>query len=491
VELTLDGNNYTFFPFEDSTGIADPSKANKKKPIKSFFLKEFGLIDASFHVTNLAKEREFKIQKLNISLKDLVIDQRPGRDIITNTRVDFSIAAFTGSLQKKAIKYINFKDFKITIDSLDLQQTVDTAIYHFADFSTGLNMLDVQTADSISHLTIDTFNLSYNGKSIKLKNVSFKPNISDAEMQKKFTYQTSQFSGTVGMMNLLGVNFDSLIYNGKIFIGEIFLDSLSASIFKDQRKPVDRKRFPEYPGQQIKGIPVPLLIKHLKATNINLVNKELKPDGDYAKANINRATLDVKNITTLPSDELLTANADAYIENKAHANVTLSFDYNKQQFGIDCSIKQFNLTALNPLLQSYTPATIEKGVADEVTFSGKAYQTNASGTMKFLYHDLKIDLSLRDKPAWQSSVLAFAANTYLDASNPGSANQPPRIVQYHVERDMNKGFINILIKSVLSGLKETMIMSKENKKTYKQAKKEAKKEAREAKKKAKKDRKNN
>jgi hypothetical protein len=223
VELTLDGNNYTFFPFEDSTGIADPSKANKKKPIKSFFLKEFGLIDASFHVTNLAKEREFKIQKLNISLKDLVIDQRPGRDIITNTRVDFSIAAFTGSLQKKAIKYINFKDFKITIDSLDLQQTVDTAIYHYADFSTGLNMLDVQTADSISHLTIDTFNLSYNGKSIKLKNVSFKPNISDAEMQKKFTYQTSQFSGTVGMMNLLGVNFDSLIYNGKSLLMKFFL----------------------------------------------------------------------------------------------------------------------------------------------------------------------------------------------------------------------------------------------------------------------------
>jgi hypothetical protein len=109
----------------------------------------------------------------------------------------------------------------------------------------------------------------------------------------------------------------------------------------------------------------------LKATNVNLVNKELKPDGGYAKANINRATLDVKNITTLPSDELLTANADAYIENKAHANVTLSFDYNKQQFGIDCRIKQFNLTALNPLLQSYTPASIEKGVADEVTFSGK------------------------------------------------------------------------------------------------------------------------
>ena len=44
------------------------------------------MIDASFHVTNSAKEREFKIQKLNISLRDH--DDRPaarqGYHIYTN-----------------------------------------------------------------------------------------------------------------------------------------------------------------------------------------------------------------------------------------------------------------------------------------------------------------------------------------------------------------------------------------------------------------------
>jgi hypothetical protein len=154
---------------------------------------------------------------------------------------------------------------------------------------------------------------------------------------------------------------------------------------------------------------------------------------------------------------------------------------------MDGTIKQFNLPDLNPLLQSYTPGSIEKGVADEITFSGDAYRTNASGTMKFLYHDLKIDLALQEKAKWKSSVMAFAANTYLDASNPGSPNVPPRIVHFHVERDINKGFVNILIKSVLNGLKETMLMSKENKKAYKAAKKEMRRER----KKAKRDAKNN
>ena len=45
---------------------------------------------------------------------------------------------------------------------------------------------------------------------------------------------------------------------------------------------------------------------------------------------------------------------------------------------------------------------------------------------------------------------------------------------FRVERDPRKGFINLLLKSLLNGLKETMFMSKENKKAYKEAKKKFK-----------------
>ncbi len=97
--------------------------------------------------------------------------------------------------------------------------------------------------------------------------------------------------------------------------------------------------------------------------------------------------------------------------------------------------------------------------------------------MKFLYHDLEVDLELQDKAKWKSSVLAFAANTALHSSNPGSRDLPPREVQFHIERDVHKGFVNVIIKSILNGLKETMIMSKENRKTYKEAKKKSKQES--------------
>jgi hypothetical protein len=97
-----------------------------------------------------------------------------------------------------------------------------------------------------------------------------------------------------------------------------------------------------------------------------------------------------------------------------------------------------------------------------------------------------VDLHLENKAKWKSAVGAFAANTALQNSNPASGKDPARVVAFSAERDMHKSFVNLVIKSVLNGLKETVIMSKENRKTYREAKKESRREARQAAKKEKK-----
>ena len=212
----------------------------------------------------------------------------------------------------------------------------------------------------------------------------------------------------------------------------------------------------------------------MKATNIQLTNLERKRDSSYARVTIHRGTALVKNITNRPTNKPLTLSANAYIEDKVHFNLTLGFSYSKPQFSLDGKLEKFNFQDINTVIQAYTPAKINSGIADEIDFSGTVSRTHSSGTMKFLYHDLVVNLELLHKARWKSSVIAFAANTAVNASNPGSTRVPPRVVRYHVDRDMHKGFINIIIKSVLTGVKETLIMSKENRKAYREAKKKIK-----------------
>ncbi len=114
VEFNIEDKLPVFFPLKDTTG---KSKKTNKRYIESFVLKEFDLVDASFHSNNQARDREFNIQKLNFSIRDLLIDQEPGKDLISYKNVHISVGEFTGKLQKRALKYLTLKDLNINIDS--------------------------------------------------------------------------------------------------------------------------------------------------------------------------------------------------------------------------------------------------------------------------------------------------------------------------------------------------------------------------------------
>jgi hypothetical protein len=475
IEFLLNGTRHVMLPFKDKAATTE-KKDSSKRPIESFGLKEFQLKEATFHSINNDKQREFRIYNLNISVHDLLVSQALGEYKTSFSEVALAIGEFGGELKKGPIKQLRFENFDIGIDSLDFRLTLDTLIYQFHDFHARLNALDIQTADSIFHVAMKSFDLSYEKKSIKLEGVSFKPNVSHAVLQKDFKYQHTEFSGSVGSIALNAVNFDSVIYANKLFIDEIELFDTKASIFKDKTKPIDSTRFPLYLAQSISGIKLPMLIKKIKASNVELENTEKKPDGSEAKVKINKAKVEVHNLTNLAPKEKLEIYADANINGKVRFTASLAFSYSQPQFSFKGTLAKFDLPDLNELIQAYTPAKITQGTSDEISFEGVAEKTSASGTMKFLYHDLKIDLELQDQARWKSSVIAFAANTALHSNNPVSTGVPPREVKFQIERDMNKGFVNVLIKSVLNGLKETMIMNKENRKSYKEEKKKAKEE---------------
>lgn len=474
IQVVLTGEKNIMLPFADSTAGKGLEIKDLKQFINSYFLEEFKLVDASFHSTNTWKHREFKVAKLNISLSDLMINQQPGRDLLSFKKVSLRVGEVSGHLQKAAFKDVQLKSFNLNIESLNIQKSIDTLIYHFDNFNTGMKDLDILTKDSVFQITAQSIDLSYREKSLKLSHLSFKPNINRASLQKRYNYLIPQFSGTVGAMNMLIINFDSLIYQNKLFADTINLDKVEASVYKDKTKSIDKNNFPEYPGQMISHIPIPLLIKHIKATNINIVNIERKTDGNTAKINIQRGTLVAKNFTNMDTDKMLMVNAEATFESKAHFSLKLGFDYLKPQFSFSGTVDKFNMPDLNLFFQAYLPATFKKGKSDGITFSGIANRTNATGEMKFLFHDLDIDLQLSDKAKWQNSIITFAANTYLINNNPAKAGQPPRVVQFSADRDINKGFINIILKSFFSGMKETMILSKENRKTFRETKKEKK-----------------
>lgn len=471
IEVNLNGEVFKFLPVKDTLAVKGENGGKEKKFITGFSLKEFELTDASFLINEADKERKISVQKLNISLNDLIIDQHTGIDLLSFEKVGLNIAQISGGLQTGGFRTLSLKNFSLNVSSLEIRKSIDTLIFSYAGFDTGLNDLNLNTADSTFNISVGSLDLNYDTKSVTLNKLSFKPNISRAELSKREKYRKSQFAVSLTALDLVNVNFDTLLYRHKLYVDEIKINNAEISLYKDKTKPLDKRKFPEYAGQQLSALPLPLRIKSIRATGVSLANVERKVDGKYAKVMIQRGLLLAKNITTLPSTDRLSVTISGYLENRAFLTLNADFSYQKPQFSFNGRFGKFNLEDLNNLLAAYSPAAIKKGTVDAITFSGRVNRTNATGTMKFLYHDLDIDLKLKERKSWQSSVVTFAANTYLNAGNPPSPEKPPRIVTYTVDRDMNKGGFNIVLKSLLSGMKETMIMSKENKRTYKEEKK--------------------
>jgi hypothetical protein len=478
-ELTLDVNsaNPTLFPFNPSPASA---KAGKSKSLDSYSLTEFELKDAAFEMINSVKKWHFNVQNFNLSLRELQVDQNPGEDLVFLKQIAVSLEKFSGSMEDDGFRQMGFSDLKIRFDSVDIQKNLDTLIFQFRDFNAGVEALDLETADSLFRINMDAFDMGYLDGLITLRGMRFTPNVSNREIQKNYRFQQANFSGSVGSVDLRGVNFDSLMYADKILVDEIVLDSVSVSIFKDNTKPVDINRFPEYLGQTILGISKPVLIKDVVATHVDLVYEERKPDGSVAKVLVTKGTAELKNITNLSPDEELLLSASARLADMVQANLTLKFSYSKPQFYFEGGMSTFDLVNLNPIIKAYTPAEFVKGTADEVKFSGIASHKLARGNLKFLYHDMQIDLKLKEQPKWKSSLVTFGANTALLSNNPVSPTSPEREVIFNAERDMNKGFLNLVIRSLLNGMKETMIMSKENRREFNELKRATKREIRQA-----------
>ena len=477
VDMRLEGAISIIFPFKDSTGVSKDRPG--KKPIEHLHLEKFEMIDASFHVINTFKQRELNIDKLNFELNDLFVSQDYGRDSLSCGSLVLVMDSVFGSMQQSSLRQFKVGSYSFSLQEFEMQKTLEKIDYKFVDVGTMLRDVHIDMADSVFHIGLKKFGMLYQKRSIVLEGFTYEPNVSEEELQNRKRYQNTQFSCSAAYVELLGVNFDSLMRVQSLIVDEVVVDSIAASLFKDKTKPPDPNRFPKYAGQNLAALDFPLYIKKVTVKNGNILNRERKTDSTYAKVTVADLNASVSNVRSGTTEGTLLLQGHGMLENKVKFMVSIGFSYSKPQFTFEASTGSFRLEDLNRLLAEYTPAKIDSGVVDALNLEGTAYSNRSTGVLKFLYHDLQMDLNLEQQAKWKSDLGAFAANTMLSSSNPVDKGMPAKIVNFEAERDMHKGFINLVLKSLFAGLKETLMMTKENRQNYKRSVKDWKKKKKE------------
>jgi len=479
IEMQLKGKYPIFFPFKEGEKTDDKENKLLKNSLDSYFLKEFVLREASLTMEDGNDGKSYRIGALNIFISDIQLNQQAGVDSLTFRKGDLVLRDFVIRSEKGGFQSMKSKNYELNIDSFAIQQHPDTADYQVANLMTKIQDWELVTSDSIYVIGAKSVELSRRDKTLNIAEFIMKPAVSQDAFNQLHKYQRELYSITVKKVNLLNISFDSLKLYQTLLIGQVKLDSADVLIYRDKTIPDDMKRFPEFPAQQFISIKFPMTINELELSESKLEYQEKKKDGYLGRVKINNLHLIAHHISNQTSDSGLSVKLDGNLENKVPFNLALMFSYKIPEFSFSGRLKPFEFADLKGVTGSFGSLDIKKGVVDEIAFSGNGYKSSARGEMKFLYHDLDLTMDLKKLSKLENSLISFAANTYLNSSNPAAPGKAAREVKFDVERDRHKGFMNLVIKSVVSGLQQTMLPSKENRRSNRDSKKALKREQKE------------
>ncbi len=395
--------------------------------------------------------------------------------------LQFSLSKLVANLQKAHFQSSKVGNFDLErlqygISNLKIKLLSKNLNVNYQNFFIQLIKPSVTTKDGLYTLSSEQISIDEKQKNLFITKANIHPNLDNNSFAHHFKYQQLRTEINIDKIDFTNINYDELIHQEAIIADTVSIEGVYADLYKDKNLPLNRKHFPKYLARQIFGIKMPLKLGVAIIKDVN-VNFSVRQSKDHVSAiDITNINGYLENIQNKNTDERLKLTAVGRVHNSIPFDVTFIFDYNQDQFSYEGRILKSDLNSISSVVRSFAPVKIEKGFLESINFKGYANSTESRGSMLFLYNNLnlKIESNKEKEKGLQNFVLSLAANTYIYSNNPVKTDVEPRRVNYYTKRDQNKGFLNLFVQSLLQGIKETIIPSKENRKNYRELRKKSK-----------------
>lgn len=378
--------------------------------------------------------------------------------------VDADFDYYNGEKKLNAIKHLTVDVKDILIDSLSQYDT--TRVLHAKNIGFNLAGYQSLTADKMYTVKVDSLRGSISGKTLVLKGLQLIPMYPDLTFSRKYKVQKDRYSLKFSEINVKGIDFINLHSTGSLRARQISIGPAKVAVFMNRELPppaFDKGR--NYPHNALKRLGIATVIDQITLNKVDIAYTEFNP-----KTN-ERGTLKLEDlggsITNVSNDSLqLTRKSHAYanlhtrILSKGQLGVKIDFNLTDKNgaFSYSGQVRPFDMRILNPLAGSLGLVAIESGKVNQVDFTIHANEKGSSGTVKFLYNDLKVNLLKEDEKGQKKKkgLLSFLANAILIKNNNPSKGEQPRVAQVQMERVPQASFFNLMWKSVFLGIRESV-----------------------------------
>lgn len=480
--------------------------------VKKLQINHLGLINAYFHKKihinsivldqpsidmmhyHFAKKKEKDTgtktiyQLLAKSLKSLDIDA------IRLVNADFDYIDGASKQPLHRIKKLNLQVKDLLIDSLSQFDT--TRFYYTKDISFELN--GYQSKDKMYLTKVDTISGSAAKGAVLIKGFKMIPRYPELAFSRMFKYGKDRYNLAFDQISLTGLDFPGFYEERTFHVKKITLGPAKAGIFLNREMPappnMDKGR--NFPHLALRRLGMPTIVDTLKINNIDLAYTEYNPisqqKGTIYFQNLQGKILHLTNDSlSLVKNNHAVANLEAMVMKKSKMEIKIDFNLTDPKGGFHYSgaIGSMNLTDLNAISKPLGLIEIESGQMQKVDFDIQANKYGSKGKVHFYYTDLKVKLLKEGEdgaPHTKKGLLSFLANKLLIIDANPLKGEAPRTANVSFERSPAASFFNLLWKGIFIGMRESAGLGVVPVKTPEKAmevikdKKEERKEKREA-----------
>jgi len=304
-------------------------------------------------------------------------------------------------------------------------------------------------------------------KNIVLSDIKVMPRYSKSEFGKKFGRQTDRMDVQLASLEIQDFDLEKFVLKNEIVISNIILSNLSLNAYRDKNIPLDESSYPKLPQQALAALKMGLAVDKIEVKDSQVLYEQLSAGatevGKVPIGGVYATITHVSNISDyIAKNGSMRWDLQGNMFDAGQLKLLVSFPQNIQQadFSFSGSVGAMDMTAFNQLLVNAENIEIKQGLIQSLTFEAKANQDFAEGTLLMRYDSLKIGglANVRDREKEELGLLAALANAVIRQFNPpAKSTEEPKVSEIFFERDKNKGIFNYLIKSLVSGIKATIL----------------------------------
>ncbi len=463
--------------------IIAPSQRNIVHPKATYVFKAKGLKIVNFSILSYLKEHDLLIDRLEFEEPQISIFQGSGRLPKKNTEAEnFSLYdIFSKTLNSISIMHIEivnsqFNIYKNGIDTTSVFSTNDNSIsiknfnvnsetdkmnrlFVAEKFEIAMNKFSYHLGNGLYTLHGRGLHSSYIDSTLIVDSLQLVPNFSKKEFADEAGRQISRVKIISSKLICRKMDVKLFFEYNWLVIHKVNIEGCAIDVFRDNTLPLKHIVRPSLQAI-LKNLPFFVAVDTIEMKNGEAVYQQLNPgdvsSGKITLNKINGTITGVQNDTTAYTEESsIKASVSAYLLNQGKFSSTYRFPLKAREEFFYCSgsLSSMSMLYFNTMINPSKKITIKSGHIDSVSFSFVAHENFSNGTMKFMYHDLNVDLTSKDgENGLKEKVKTFLANKLvIRDSNPGK-DGVVRISNIHAEHNPYRFFTYYSMQSILSGI---------------------------------------